>query len=294
MKFGICIPNYGETCNLEGIVNVSQTAEELGYDSIWVTDHLLMPSQSGTPYGRIFETITTLAYLAARTSRVKLGISSLVLPMRNPATATKQLITVDVLSHGRLILATGPGWNEREFSFLGADFHHRGKIMDDSLKLLRELWKGGGIEFEGPRIKIHDGILEPKPIQEKLEIWIAGNSLSAVRRASLFGDAWHPNVIPLETFRPLIEEYLKRKAGGRICARMLIDLEAKESVDTGIRGERRLRLIDDMEENARTLKQLEQLGISYLLITPNSDGRKDLQQQIRTIQLFAEKFLGRS
>jgi hypothetical protein len=99
-------------------------------------------------------------------------------------------------------------------------------------------------------------------------------------------------VTPLDTFRPLVEEYVRRKStGGKICGRMSIDIDAKEPVDTGVRGERRLRLIGDMEENSKTLKQLEQLGISYLIISPNSDGRTDLQKQTRTIKLFAEKFI---
>src|ERR1700676_4469112 len=120
MKFGVCVPNYGETLSAEGIRAVGIEAEKLGYDSIWTTDHLLMPKNSGTPYEKIVDAISTLVYLASLTSRVKLGISSLILGMRNPVVGAKQLASLDVLSGGRVLVAMASGWNENEFSFVGS------------------------------------------------------------------------------------------------------------------------------------------------------------------------------
>src|SRR5208282_4858455 len=97
LKFGVCIPNYGESFSVEAMRMVAVEAERLGYDSIWTTDHVLMPTESGTPYEKILESITSLAYLAAHTSTVKLGVSSLILAMRNPVVAIKQLASVDQL-----------------------------------------------------------------------------------------------------------------------------------------------------------------------------------------------------
>lgn len=102
-------------------------AEKIGYDSVWTTDHILMPTQSGTPYEKILESITSLAYLAAHTSTVKLGISSLIMAMRNPVVVAKQLATLDEISGGRVMLATSAGWVEKEFNYLGSDFHTRKK-----------------------------------------------------------------------------------------------------------------------------------------------------------------------
>jgi alkanesulfonate monooxygenase SsuD/methylene tetrahydromethanopterin reductase-like flavin-dependent oxidoreductase (luciferase family) len=127
MKLGVCIPNYGETSNPEDIKRVAVEAERKGFDSVWCTDHLLMPTTSGTPYEKIFESITTLAYLSGITTKVRLGISSLITAMRNPVDVAKQLATIDNLSNGRIILATSAGWNQNEFSNLGSNFHNRGK-----------------------------------------------------------------------------------------------------------------------------------------------------------------------
>ena len=90
MKFGVCVPNYGESVSLEGMRAIGLESEKLGYDSIWTTDHILMPKNSGTPYEKIFDCIASLSYLAALTSKVKLGISSLIIGMRNPVVAAKQ------------------------------------------------------------------------------------------------------------------------------------------------------------------------------------------------------------
>src|SRR5213593_2471418 len=138
MKLGVCVPNYGETCSVEALRTVAAEAEKQGYDSIWCTDHVLMPKNSGTPYEKVFESVTTLAYLAATTNRLRLGISSLITPMRNPVVVAKQLATIDNLSNGRLILATSAGWNETEFSHLGSNFHNRGKRLDGSIQLIKD------------------------------------------------------------------------------------------------------------------------------------------------------------
>src|SRR5713101_2357574 len=169
MKFGVCVPNYGETSSAEALRTVAVEAEREGCDSLWTTDHILMPRNSGTPYERIFDSVTTLSYLAAITNRVKLGISSLIIAMRNPVVIAKQLATIDNLSRGRLMLATSAGWNEKEFVNLGSNFHNRGKRLDASIRLVRALWKGEtsfkshiiGIEFS-------DAVFEPRPIQNIL------------------------------------------------------------------------------------------------------------------------------
>src|SRR5467141_3621262 len=155
MKFGVCVPNYGESSSPEALRTVALEAERAGCDSLWTTDHILMPKNSGTPYERIFDSITTLPYLAAVTDKVKLGISSLIVAMRNPVIVARQLATIDNLSDGRLMLAIGVGWNEKEFAHLGSNFHNRGKRVDASIRLIRALWKGDtgfkslvlGIEF---------------------------------------------------------------------------------------------------------------------------------------------------
>jgi alkanesulfonate monooxygenase SsuD/methylene tetrahydromethanopterin reductase-like flavin-dependent oxidoreductase (luciferase family) len=154
MKFGVCIPNYGETLTVDALRTVALEAERMGYDSIWTTDHILMPPQSGTPYERVLESVTTLAYLAALTSSAKLGVSSLIMAMREPVTVTKQLATIDVISGGRVMLATSSGWVEKEFKHLGSDLHTRGRRLDESIQLIRAISSNLG-EFHQMKIQVH-------------------------------------------------------------------------------------------------------------------------------------------
>jgi len=299
VKFGVCLPNYGETFSVDGMRTVAVEAEKMGYDSLWTTDHVLMPPQSGTPYETIVDSITTLAYLAAHTTVVKLGISSLILAMRNPVVAIKQLATVDQFAGGRLMLATSAGWNEREFTHLGADFHTRGKRLNESIRLLRKLWPGGTlVDFKDVNLpqKIGQAVFQPKPIQKRLTIWIAGASEAAMKRAIELGDAWHPNVAPLDAFKPLVKRFraLPGGDGKPICVRIALNAKAEDSVLVGPQGDRRLILSKNMAENEKIISELTKLGVSYALVTPSPSGTIRVTDQVESLRSIAEKFIRRS
>jgi len=290
LKFGVCIPNYGATGSAEGLRKVALAAEDLGYDSVWTTDHILMPTQSGTPYERILESVTTLSYLAGITSKVKLGISSLIMAMRNPVVAAKQLATVDNLSSGRLVLATSAGWNEPEFNHLGSNFHNRGRRLDENIRLLRELWSGRLVKFEGRRtgITFKDAVFEPRPIQKKLTIWIAGNSTAAMTRAINLGDAWHPNVYPIDTFKKLITEFRRIPGGAKkpVCVRIGLNVKSKSREVTSPLGEKRLILTGDMLQNEKTISELADIGIKYFVVSPSPDGKVPVREQLVALKKF--------
>ncbi len=294
MKLGVCVPNYGETASAEALRSVAAEAEKNGYDSVWCTDHVLLARNSGTPYERILESLTTLAYLAGVTGNVKLGISSLVTAMRNPVVVGKQLATIDNLSHGRVILATSAGWNEREFSHLGSNFHNRGKRLDESIRLIRALWKGE-TEFESKtlRLKFTDAVFEPRPVQKRLPIWIGGSSMAAMNRAATLGDAWHPNVQPLDEFSKLVSSFRESFPEARdreICARIALDLKAEKSEYVSARGQRRIILSSNRGENKQILERLEELGISYLVMVPSPDGKTPGPDQINGLKTILEDF----
>jgi len=299
MKFGVCIPNYGETLSVDGMRTVALEAEEIGYDSVWTTDHILMPTQSGTPYEKILESITSLAYLAAHTSTVKLGISSLIMAMRNPVVVAKQLATLDEISGGRAMLATSAGWVEKEFNYLGSDFHTRGTRLNESIKLIRELWsEGANAEFEGKNIphRFKSVVFEPRPAQKHLTIWIAGNSEAAMQRAIRLGDAWHPNVSPLGSFKKLVSQF-RNLPGGRdkpICARIGLNSKVTSSEYLGAQGERRVILCGKMEENKTIISELQKLGVSYMLVTPNPDGKIRLADQVESLRTISDNFIRKS
>jgi probable F420-dependent oxidoreductase len=291
MKFGVCVPNYGDSSSTEALRTVALEAERAGCDSLWTTDHILMPRNSGTPYEKMFDSVTTLSYLAATTSRAKLGVSSLVTAMRNPVVVAKQLATIDNLSGGRLMLATSAGWNEKEFAHLGSNFHNRGKRLDASIRLIRALWKGEtsyksrtlGIEF-------NEAVFEPRPTQKHLTIWIGGTSKAAMKRAATLGDAWHPNVQSLDQFTKLVADFREISPEARrkeICVRIAINPKSEQSEYKSAQGERRMMLSGNQAQNKQTLASLEQLGVSYIVAVPSPDGKASVPDQVDGIKTLS-------
>ena len=292
MKFGVCVPNYGKSSSTAALRTVALEAERSGCDSIWTTDHILMPRNSGTPYETIFDSITTLSYLAALTSRAKLGISSLITAMRNPVLVAKQLATVDNLTGGRLMLATSAGWNEKEFAHLGSNFHNRGRRLDASIRLIRALWRGEtsfksrilGIEF-------NDAVFLPRPIQKHLTMWIGGTSKAAMKRAATLGDAWHPNVQSLDQFTKLVADFREISPEARsreICVRIAINPKSEQSEYKSAQGERRMMLSGNHAQNKQTLSSLDQLGVSYIVAVPSPDGKASVPDQVDAIKTLSK------
>lgn len=192
MKLGILLPTYLESAAPQAIRESAMLAERLGYESIWVTDHVLVPSRSVPQYRSIYEAVTTLAWTASVTTRVRLGFSVIVAALRNPVVIAKQLATLDTLSEGRVVVGIGSGWVEHEFEMLGIDFRRRGQRTDETIRLLRALWTGSGRPIaEGSHV-LDDYSFAPLPAQPGgPPIWIGGTSPAAYRRAAALGDAWH-------------------------------------------------------------------------------------------------------
>lgn len=295
MKFGVCVPNYGETSSTDDIRTIASEAESMGFDSVWTTDHILMPRNSGTPYERIFESLTTLAFLAAETRKVRLGISSLVMPMRNPVTVAKQLATIDNLSNGRVILAAGVGWNETEYSFLGVNFHNRGKRLDESIRLIRDLWSGK-TDFQSKvlRQKFQDAVFEPKPAQGKLTIWIGGTSPAAMKRAARLADGWHPNAQPLDKFGKLVADFRRSSPdakGKEVAVRIGLNAKADRTEYLSPQGEKRIMLSANSRENKKIIEALQTTGVSYAVLVPSPDGKSSVDDQIEGMRMIQKDFM---
>ncbi|MGA2665201.1 MAG: TIGR03619 family F420-dependent LLM class oxidoreductase [Nitrososphaerales archaeon] len=296
MKFGVCVPNYGPTSSADAISAVALEAESLGYDSVWTTDHLLMPRNSGTPYERVFDCLATLAYLAPQTKKVRLGVSSLIVAMRNPVAVAKQLATIDSFSSGRVLLAIGAGWNGTEFESVGSNFHDRGKRVDESIRLIRSLWSGE-TAFKSRWLpqRFEDAVFDPRPVSKDLEVWVGGTSDAAMKRACRLGDAWHPNVSPLEEFGALVARFRNVSAAQgsatRICVRVGLDSRAGSAIYTGAQGEPRLRLTGNMDENAAVISGLEEVEVSYAVVVPSAEGRTSARDQLESIRAFAKRFV---
>jgi alkanesulfonate monooxygenase len=189
--YGVAARNftaYPQMPDARGLVEYGVKAEELGYDSLWVWDHVLLGVEPNFP---IIESLTVLTGVAARTSRIKLGTGILVLPLRNPVLLAKQLASMDQLSQGRLLMGMASGWYKREFDAMGVPFEKRGKIMDANLEILKTLWTEPMVSGEWGPHKISKAVMYPKPVQQpKIPILIGGYVDRVLKRAATVGDGW--------------------------------------------------------------------------------------------------------
>jgi probable F420-dependent oxidoreductase len=215
MEFGICIPHYGKPIDIPKILDTVRQAEELGFDSVWVTDHILVPQTLEIIYrDHMLEPLTLLNYVAAITRRVKVGTSVIILPYRNPIVLAKMLATTDQLSGGRLIFGAAVGWMEPEFAALRAPFADRGAYSDECLRLIKTLWTQEKVSFDGQFFTFADMQASPRPLQQPHPpIWVGGNSVRARRRVAELGDGWHATAMPLEELKAGIADVRTKWAG---------------------------------------------------------------------------------
>ena len=204
IHLGLILPNYGDELDADGLARAAVAAEEAGFDSGWVTDHLVVPDEHAPIYGSIAEALVSLGFLAGRTTRLQLGVSALIVPARNPLVALKQLTTLDFLSGGRIVTAVAAGWMEGEFETLGAPFAERGRLLDEWLDLAASVFAQmpGRVRYEGELLSI-DGWLAPALVRPGgPELWVAGVSRATIRRARKTG-VWHPVAVAPDQLREL-------------------------------------------------------------------------------------------
>ena len=195
--FGVAARNftaYPEMPNAKELVEYGVRVEELGYDSVWAWDHILLGVEPNFP---IINSLTVLTGIAARTSRLKIGTGVLVLPLRNPVTLAKQLSSIDHLSEGRLIMGMASGWYKREFDAVGIPFDKRGKLMDENLEILKRLWTESKVDGKYMNHAISAAVMYPKPYQKpRMPILIGGYVDKVLQRAATAGDGWLDVFLP--------------------------------------------------------------------------------------------------
>jgi probable F420-dependent oxidoreductase len=202
MKLGICLPHYGKAMEPGGMRAFAEAAERLGFDSLWVTDHLIVPKARDMLYKeRMLDSLSTLSFLAGVTSRIRIGTSVIVLPYRHPVQVAKAIATADVLSGGRVTFGAGVGALEGEFRALNANFEERGDVADEYLRVIRSLWTDPTAPFEGKYVTLKEMFFSPESIQKPHPpIWIGGSTKRAGRRAVELGDAWHGTNVTVDQF----------------------------------------------------------------------------------------------
>ncbi len=242
MKFGLSLRNTGPGSSAEAIEAGAKTAERLGWETVWTTDHVLVPGSAAGEYGRTFEAIETLAWVGAKHPRLKLGTSVIVVPQRNAVLLAKELATLDVLSGGRLIAGVGVGWNETEFANLGlADrFHRRGAYLDETIRLWRHLWSGSAEPFEGVFHAFSDFVFGPLPVRrDSVPILVGGSSAAALRRAGALADGYHATrAAPDEMARRIPVVRAAAQAAGRPAPSLSVRMPVSAEPDAILRDVR--------------------------------------------------------
>jgi probable F420-dependent oxidoreductase len=314
MDYGFNLPTRGPLARPECIRAIAERGEALGYAYLAIPDHIVIPRRIGSRYpytqsgempgaagGDCLEQLTTMAWVAAFTSKARILTSVMVVPHRAAVLTAKALATIDVLSGGRLTVGCGVGWMAEEFAAIGAPpFGERGKVTDEFLRAFRELWTSDDPSFAGAYARFSDIDFAPKPVQDPHPpLWIGGESPPALRRAARFADCWYPigsnprhplNTVDryaaaLDRLRRLAEE------NGRDPAAIGLAYWANWYVEDTVRrlddGQRHL-FTGNAEEVAEDIRRLRELGLRHLLF---NFLRGSLGETLASIERFAGEVL---
>ena len=191
LRFGVALPNFTtaeRSPDITEIVDLARRAEELGLDSAWVWDHVLLGSRTPFP---VLDSLATLAALAVRTERVRLGTGVLVLPLRNPTVLAKVTASIDQMSRGRLTLGVAAGWYQKEFDAVGVPHAERGRVFLENLRVLYRLWAGEAVNGEEGPYRFKNAVMAPPPHQRpRPEVLIGGYVEPVLRRVARLSDGW--------------------------------------------------------------------------------------------------------
>ena len=316
MQIGFNLPNSGPLSAPATMSRLAVEGEAMGFEYLTLTDHVVLPDTKvpGYPYsetGSFYEDAPTarheqlmgMAWIAARTSRIRLVAAVLVVPHRPAVLAAKMLATLDVLSGGRLVVGIGAGWLKAEFdAVVTTPFAERGKVTDEYIDAFRVLWTEASPRFEGRYVKFDGIVLEPKPVQRPHPpIWVGGESPPSMRRAARVGDAWYPlgsnNRHLLDTL-PRLEAGIARlrqatEAAGRDPAAVGLSFRVKRYGAVvpakASDGERRMFSGSDADI-ADDLRALKRLGVGAVDI---DFGRPDAEQVLAEMRRFRKAVIDR-
>ena len=249
-ELGVVLPNFGEHATPRALTRIAEAAEELGFDHVWVSENTLVPEEAGGDT-RALDPFASLAYLAGRLERIKLGTSIVRVPLHHPVHLAKQTASLQKLSGGRLILGVGVGYDEHEFRLLGWSFEDRGRRTDEALRLLRAVWAGER-DFRGEYWSFENVRLAALP-EAAPEVWVGGLSRRSIRRARELGDAWHPNSGDRDNVRTAKELWPE----GRVIPRAGLSYEPGEFPT----------LAGPPDEIARRIEALRAASVDGLVIT---------------------------
>ncbi|WP_281690335.1 TIGR03619 family F420-dependent LLM class oxidoreductase [Pseudonocardia thermophila] len=273
MRFGLNLPNFGSAVSPDSLAGWATRAEDAGFDLLLISDHVAQTRDVRSRFpGDFYEPLSTLAWLAARTNRIRLGTTVLILPYRHPLLTARMVANIDQFCGGRFVLGVAAGWATQEFAALGVPYRGRGAITDEYLRVLRRLWTEGSV----------DGVVNtPRPVRTP-PIWVGGHSAPALRRAVRYGDAWHPTSVSLSWLRREGLPALRRIAGqeGREAPALAPRIKLRVT-DHRIPDHERLAGEGTLDQIRSDLEQLAELGATDVVLdttilgVPRPAGRDD-------------------
>lgn len=283
MKVGISLPQLGPQASAENLIRVARRAEELGYDSAWVLERLLWPISPKEPYPAspdgslpdayqlVFDPLETLTFVAAHTSKIRLGTSVLVLPYHTPIQLARRIATLDVLSGGRVDVGVGAGWSRDEFEAAGTPFERRGARSEEFLRAMIEIWTKDPVSFNGEFYHIPESMVGPKPLQKPHPpIYVAGFGAYVFERAAKYGNGWNPAGVPswewLEGMIKQLHETSRRTGAGA----MAVVLRSFTIVFP--QAGKRAPMMGTLDEVKEDIKRLRDIGVTELVHSPPSIG----------------------
>ncbi len=280
MEFGCHLPVWGPAATRETLLGFARAMEALRYDSLWASDHVVIPYaiaprypyRAGgefplAPSTGFLEPLTALALVAGVTERARLGTSVLVLPHRHPVLAAKMLATLDHLAPGRVVLGAGVGWMREEIEVFGVPFERRGAWSDEAIRVMRACWQGEHVEHTGEFFRLPPLAALPRPARGTVPIWIGGHTPRALRRVAELGDGWHA----------AFPSSVKMKAA-------LADLEAacraadRDPKSLTISARLGLPARHDAAALIDEIRALAALGVSHLILETRARDLADMRQ----------------
>ncbi len=288
MDYGLVLPSLGDDANLEGMIAAVELAERHAFTDVWATDHILVDQDAAEDYGRIYEAVTTLAWVAGRSREIRLGASVIVVPMRNAVVLAKELASLDALSGGRLIAGFGVGWNAKEFGNVGlADrFHERGAYTDETIAICRHLWSGNTESFRGRFHSFEEFVFGPLPAQgASVPIWIGARDERALRRVGRLADGYHASAASPATVEQRIPII---RAAAEAAGRSMPRLSARARVELNGEKQSFYTMHGSPEDVAAEIRAFQAIGVDHLAVafTP-----RDADGLIRAVERFVAEVL---
>jgi probable F420-dependent oxidoreductase len=222
MRIGIHLPQFGRAVAAGGVQQAAREAEQLGFDDLWVSDHLVIPKEQPYPAPYILDPLQTLAFAGAVTDRIGIGTSVLVGPQYpSPLALANTLASLDFMTGGRLTVGLGIGWSRREYDALGGHFNHRGQRLDEMIRLFRTVWEHDTADFEGRFYPSFEQIrVLPRPAR-RIPIWVGGLAPAAVERA-VRNDGYHAISVTPDESKGLVERLREQRPDGEFVISMRV------------------------------------------------------------------------